>query len=558
MHATATEITDGYVDDVLTGRILAGRWIKAAARRYLDDRANGAARGLVWRGDRADHVIEFYGHCKHVKGRWAGSVIDLEPWQVFILANVFGWYRRDGMRRFRTVYEQVARKNAKSTKLAPVALYLLSADQEMGAEVYSAATTGAQARIVFDIAKAMVQRSKILSERLQAFAHSVFDPPTASKYLPINSKSESSEGYNVHGGLIDELHAHRDRKMFDVLKDGIGARAQPLVYCITTAGSNLDGICYEQRSYATKVLEGTVRDDTFFAAIYEMDPGDDWTDAALWIKSNPNLGVSVEVDEIDTACQQALALPSSQNDFKTKRLNLWVSAAEQWIDLDKYNACRDGGLTLDDEAFAGCPATIGLDLSSKVDVSAVSILILREGVYHSFGFYYLPRDVVEAGAAGSHASYAGWSTQGFFELTPGNVIDQNVIQATVLDLYERFNVVSVGYDNWQANKLAGELLDAGVDMQPVPRTAKAMSEPMKEWEAAVLEGRYRHAGNPVQTWMVSNVTAYTDLNGNIFPRKETKNSKQKIDGAVAEIMAWAQMQEYMITPAAAGPPRVWA
>ena len=531
-----------YISDILSDKIPACKWVKLACERQKKDLERWKGKsGKYWFDGSVDgsaHTIcWFIENLPHVKGEWAkrGETISLEPWQCFGLTTLFGWKKQDGTRRFRTSYEEVPRKNAKSTKASGVGLYMLAEDKEMGAEVYSAAVTRDQAKIVWQDAKSMVNRDHEFQSHfgIRAMAHSVFQESTGSKFMPLSSDANTLEGLNVHCGIIDELHAHRTREVYDVLEMATGSRAQPLIYVITTAGSNRAGICYEVREYLTKILQEVVEDDSFFGIIYTIDDGDDWADPAVWKKANPNFGISIYPDDFERLARKALEMPSATNNFLTKRLNLWVNADTAWMDMKAWERCAD--LTLKEEDFEGQDCHIGLDLASKVDIAAKVKLFKREVEgkehYYAFGKYYLPESAVEESR---NSQYSGWERMGRLVTTPGNVTDYEYIKDDLRHDSSRFQIVEIPYDPFQATQLSTEMYAEGFPMVEVRPTVLNFSEPMKNLEALVLSGRFHHDGCPVLTWMVSNVVCHRDNKDNIYPRKEREENK--IDGVVALLM----------------------
>lgn len=524
-----------YAQAVCSGALEACRWVRLAAKRQLEDLERIGASDWPYTFDElaAERVCRFVELLPHIKGQWAGRPIKLEPWQQFLLCTVFGWVHAEtGLRRYRTSYVEVPRKNAKSTLSAGVALYLTALDGEAGAEVYTAATTRDQARIVFDDAKRMAARSPGLRKRfgVTTLAHRVVQAGTASALAPLSAEGSSLDGLNIHGAIVDELHAHKTRAVYDVLETGTGARTQSLLWLITTAGSNRAGICYEQRSYVTKLLEGVVQDHTYFGLIYTLDEGDDWASEAAWRKANPNYGISVIPEDIARLARKAQELTSAQNNFLTKRLNVWVNAATAWMDMPSWERCADPDLVLDD--FEGCECYAALDLASRIDIAVLMLLFVRDGVFHVFGRYYLPEDTVEAAG---NAQYAGWAADGRLVVTPGNVIDYDYIERDLLETAARFQLREAPYDPWQAVQFSQRMIDQGLPMVELRPTVQSFSEPMKSLEALVRERKLRHDGDPVLTWMMSNVVAHLDAKDNIYPRKE--RPELKIDGVVALIMA---------------------
>ncbi len=547
-----------YCTRTLSGEIAACKWNKAACQRQLDDLQAAESDPhfpFEWRPDKAEHICRFLELLPHIKGEWAGKAIELQLWQIFILTTVFGWYRKNGRRRYRTVYIEVPRKNAKSTLSSGVALYMLTADSEPGAEIYSAATTRDQARIVFDDAKKMATLEPGFRQRygVRVLAHSLYEVINGGKFLPLSAEGGTLDGLNIHFAVVDELHAHRTRAVYDVLETGTGARSQSLLWNITTAGSDRAGICYEQRTYVTGVLNTVLRrhdglgypvkgssieDDTYFGIIYSIDDGDDWASESCWAKANPNYNISIYPDDIRRLADKALKTASARPNFLTKRLDVWVNAASAWMDMRLWDACADA--TLEKSQFAECKCVIGLDLASKKDIADKVTIFerLESGVVHYYAFatHYLP----EAAAVDENNSqYAGWVEDGWLTTTPGNVTDFDLIEEDIRNDLVAWKVAEIPFDPWQATQLSSHLLGEGAPMVEFRQTVQHMSEPMKEFEALVLAGRFHHTGDPVLTWMVSNVVAFRDNKDNIYPRKETE--EKKIDGVIATIMALARL-----------------
>lgn len=528
-----------YARNVLGGEVVACLYVKQACKRFFDDLENGHKRGLVFDENEAQAACDFYPmFCCHIKGKWAGEPIILEPWQAFSIVNVFGWkIKKTGKRRFRTVYEEVARKNAKSTKSSGVALFMAGFDGEGGAEVYSAATTKDQARIVFNDAKQMVLKSPHLKRRFGTYKNNIHVLNEASKFEPLSSDANTLDGLNVHCGIIDELHAHKTREVYDVIETATGSREQPLLYAITTAGSNKLGICYEVRTYATKVLGGQVEDDSFFSVIYTLDDGDDWKDEANWIKANPNLGISKNIDDMRRLAKKAAEMPTARNNFLTKHLNIWVNAAESWMNMEKWDKAP---AIHDDDLLTSYPAWCGLDLSNKLDIAAL-VMVLRDptGEFHVKCRFYLPEDTVEAKSRTIGNMYRVWAESGYLTLTPGNVIDHDYIEDDIKALCAEHDVQEIAFDPWGGTQLANSLFGEGFPMVEVAQTVKNLSEAMKEVEALTHAGKLHHGDNPVLNWMASNVVAKIDKNENVFPFKEHPDNK--IDGMSALFTAMSRI-----------------
>ena len=545
-----TKTAKDYAEAVAAGEISACRWVQMACRRQLDDLARFKGKASPYQfnpklHDRegrafqpADNLCAFIERLPHVKGPLAGELISLEPWQVFILTTVFGWVKPDGKRRFRRSYIEVPRGNAKSTLSSALALYMLAADGEGGAEVYSLATTRDQARIVFGDAQTMARRSAGFRSRfaVNLGAHNMHVLATGSKFEALSAEGSTLDGLNIHFGCVDELHAHKTRTVYDVVETGTGKRDNSLLWVITTAGSNRAGICYEVRAFVTKLLDGVIQDDSQFGIIYGLDDGDAWDTEAALIKANPNWGISVRPEILGPLQAKAMQLPSAINNFKTKHLNEWVNAGTAWMDMRAWDACADSGLDLD--TFEGQPCWIGLDLASKTDIAALMLVFRHPDIadaYAVFGKYYLPEDTV---SAAGNSQYPGWMRTGRLTVTPGNVIDFSWIEADLMDMASRFGIQAVAFDPFQATQLSTRMLAEGLPMIEVRPTVLNFSEPMNTLEALVLQKKLVHDGDPVLAWMASNVVAHLDAKDNIYPRKE--RPENKIDGIVALIMALAR------------------
>ena len=524
-------IAEKYARDVISGKIVACHWVKQACLRQLDDLANGVP-GFQFSVAFASRACVFIEHLRHIKGALAGTRIILEPWQIFILTTVFGWVDGEKKRRFRHVYIEVPRGNGKSALSSGVALYALAADGEGGAECYTFATTRDQARIVFDTSKAMVSMSPDLAREfgLTKQAHSVTVMKTGSVLMPKSAEGSTLDGLNTHIAVIDELHAHKTRELYDVVVTSLGKRRQPLLWVITTAGFDNTGICYEVRTMVTRVLDRTVIDDAQFGIIYTIDPDDDWRTEAALKKANPNWGVSVMPAEVMRLQRTAMELPSSQNNFKTKHLDVWCSASAAWMDSDAWAACEDTGLDLAD--FEGCPCWIGLDLAAKNDITAKVRLFPYKDGFAVFAEYYLPKISIEKA---TNSQYSGWEIEGRLTATDGAMTDMKVVEEGLREDLSRFDVQAIGFDPWNALSLSTSLANDGAPMVEYRNTVEKFSDPMKRVEAMVQGGKLRHGDDPVMRWMMGNVVAKRDAKDNIFPRKE--RYENKIDGVVALIMA---------------------
>lgn len=527
-------ISQLYCQDVLAGKIPNCKTVKQAVERQQKDLKRKFSKGFpyIYDANKGARVCAFIELLPHIKGPLAGKPIQLEPWQIFIIMTVYSWVKEDGSRRYRRSYVEVPRGNGKSALSSGLGLYMLSADGEGGAEVYSFATTRDQAKIVFGDAQQMAHRSSGLRGHfgVEVNARNINVKKTASKFEALSAEGSTLDGLNTHFACIDELHAHKTRSVYDVVETSIGKRTQSLLWVITTAGSNRSGICYEVRGFVKKILNGSAKDETQFGIIYGLDAEDDWTTEEALIKANPNWGVSVMPEVLLPLQAKAMTMPSAANNFRTKHLNEWVNADVSWMDMRAWDKCGDTTLSVED--FEGQECYMALDLASKTDIAAKMNVYIKDGHYYAFGDYYLPRETVDKG---ENAQYSGWESLGLLTVTEGAIIDFQVIEDKILNDCKRFDIMEVPYDPFQATQLSMRLLNQGVNMVEVRPTVLNFSEPMKQLEALVLSGKFHHNGDPILTWMVSNVVCHTDAKDNIYPRKE--RPENKIDGVVALIMA---------------------
>lgn len=530
-----------YVRDVVSGAIPACEFVIQACQRQLDDleRKNW---GYYFDPKAAELVCEFTCHLPHIKGPLAGQCITLEPWQAFILSTAFGWLRHDnGKRRFRRAYVEVPRGNGKTTLSDGPALYCGFGEKEGGAEIYSAARTRDQAKVAFSAAQAMLRKAGPLRRALgiDVEAHRIIQMRTNSFFEALSADADSLDGKNVHFALIDELHAHRDRSVYDAIETGAGKRDQSMVWAITTAGADKTGICYEHRTYTLNILKGTVQDDTYFGIVYTIDKDDDWTLEATWRKANPNYGISVEPEHVEALCRKAMSSPASQANFLTKHLNVWIQTNEALYDMRAWDRCFDEALDIED--FVGEPCRLTVDLASKTDVAALVAVFERQveidgktvSRYYPFARFYVPEQAI---IESRNDSYKGWEIEQKLITTPGDVIDIDKIEADILEMSGRFEVLEVGYDPWQSQQMANHLAEQGANTVEYRQTVQNFSEPTKELDALMRAGRIAHPYGPRDplSWMVGNVVGHYDAKENVYPRKE--RPENKIDGAVALIM----------------------
>jgi phage terminase large subunit-like protein len=529
-----------YAGDAMSGKIPACRWTVSTCHRQLDDLDKAKSSEWPYRFDmdRASRICRFIEKLPHIKGEWAkaGGRIRLEPWQVFILTTVFGWaHKKTLLRRFRIVYIEVPRKNGKSTFSAGVGIYCACADGEEGAEVYSAATTRDQAKIVWNDAHSMVERSPGLKSHfgVTTSAFAISQLKTASRFQALSAEGNSLDGLNIHCAIVDELHAHRTRKVYDVLETPTGARSQPLIWNITTAGSDRSGICYEQRTYLTKILEGTAPDDTYFGIIYSLDDEDDWTDPAVWAKANPNYDVSVFPDDLERLCLKARQMTSAQATFKTKRLSVWVNADQALFDMEAWSRCADG--SLQEEDFHDEYCWIGIDLAPRHDFCSLVKLFRHDEDYYCFAKHYLSEIEIEESP---NAQFQGWCEEGWITTNPGNVNDYGLLEDELREAAKSYRIREVSYDDYSAHQFSIRMQEEGYTMVNYGATVKNFNEPTKLLEALIDAGKIHHNGDPVLAWMMSNVIGHFDRKDNVFPVKDQhQRGNNMTDGAIALIMA---------------------
>ncbi|QFQ87416.1 terminase large subunit [Paracoccus kondratievae] len=538
---------------VVDGRIVAGHLTRLACQRHLGDLKAGKTRSLSWDRAAALHAIEFFSHLRHSTGEWAGQPFVLQPWQQFVVGSVFGWKRADGLRRFRTAYVEVARKNGKSALLAGIALYALIADGEAGAHVYAAATTRDQARIVFGEAERMVAASPALSARVTRTVNNLAVLPTASWFRPLSADASKMDGLNVHLAAVDEVHEHPGPEIIQKLNTATGARRQPLIVEITTAGHDRHSVCRQHHEFSVKALEGSVPHETadsWFAYIATIDAGDDWTDPAVWVKANPSLGVTVKRDDLKRQIDEAREMPAQQNAIRRLRLNEWTEQVTRWLDMGVWAEggpgdgadWRDIRAGLDDleQKLLGRECYGGLDLARVNDLSAFMLLFPPTGdpalgdladKWIVLPRFWVPEEDILRRARRDRVPYATWRDQGFLTATPGNATDFAFIEAEIIALAGRYDLRELSYDRTFAGEIVQHLQDEGLNLVQFGQGFLSMAAPTAELERLSVSRLLWHGGHPVLHWNASNVAVRHDPAGNIKPDKE--RSSERIDGIVA-------------------------
>ena len=497
-------------------------------------------------GNKADEVLKFISLLTHSKGKWAGYLFMLEEWQEKIIKDVFGSVDKSGTRRYRTVYIEVPRKNGKTTFAAAMALYMLFMDGEQGAEVYSAAADREQASLVFNVAASMVRANPSLFKKcriIDSQKRIVFYQKN-SFYRAIPAEAPSAHGFNASAIIYDELHAAPNRELFDVLSTSQGAREQPLLIMITTAGYDQNSICYEQHDYAQKVLNGTIKDPSYYACIYAADENDDWTKMATWKKANPNYGISVNPEFLKKEAKRAQELPSYQNTFRRLYLNNWVQQQTRWIDLHLWD--EQAGIVIEEE-LKGRKCYGGLDLSTVSDLTAWVMVFPHDDpeTVDVLARFWCPASKLHDSTNKYRHQYQEWQRLGFLKTTPGDAIDYGFIRQQVLDDAKKFRLVDMNVDRlFQAHQLAMELIDELGEEKVIGmgQGFMSMAVPMKELERRLLARKIKHGGNPVLRFMADSVVVKQDAAGNLKPDKA--NSQARIDGIVALVMALDRLSRH--------------
>jgi len=508
-------------------------YVRQAAQRFIDDLGRD---DLEFRVSEAEKWCEFLEKMPHVKGKWAAKNLKfkLSPYQIFCTANIFGFYLPEsGRRRFNDVYVEVPRKSGKSFWFAAVGNGMLTIDGEHGAEVYCGATTEKQAWEIFKPAKLMAEKTPKFRKKyeIDANAKSLSILQNGSKFEPVIGNP--GDGPSPSCAIVDEFHEHKNSDMVDTFQTGMGARDNPLLIHVTTAGSDMGGPCYAKRDDIKQILAGTVKDDCVFGIIYTIDDGDKWDTIAAQIKANPNYGISVDPDFLKGQLAAARRSATKQVAYKTKCLDMWVGGKKAWMNMLSFQACRKKNLKIGD--FKGRKCLAAFDLASKIDIASRCVLfppLTKGDKYRAFFKHYLPEDVV---LEGGNTRYKAWHATGWLETTPGNVIDFDQIEDDLKDLAREYQVVEAPFDPYQATQFSTRMMTEGLPMVEIGATVKNFSEPMKEVEKLILAKEIEFELDPVLLWMFGNVTAQLDKKDNIFPNKE--RNENKIDGVVALIMA---------------------
>lgn len=533
-----------YAEKVINGDIIACKQVIGSCKRYFKDleRAEDDQCSFYFDLDLAERFLRLAQKFKHVKGNWDNPCIIYESWQNFIFMNVFGFISKiTGSRRFRTCHIEVPRGNGKSAIASQVGLYMLALENPKGNEVYSAATGRDQARIILDSARAMARANKgfLKATGVRVLAHQVVHEKSESFFRALSADSNTLDGLQPVCALIDELHSHKNRSVYDVIDSAMSKRRDSLLFVITTAGFDTSGIGYSQSAYCSKICNGDFEDDSFFGIVYTIDEKDDPYNRLSWIKANPNWGISVDPINFESKAMKAKENPSDQNNFNVKHLNVWTNSASPFFNVRKWDLCTNHKLSLDD--FKGEKCWVGIDLASKIDLTSFAYIFKRDNKYYFFTENFIPEQTI---IESKNDLYPKWVASGDVIKTKGEAINYSYLEEVLFHRSRQFKFIGVHYDPWNATELAQIMSGKRIEMIEFRMTVANLSEPMKKIDASLREERFIHRENSCERWCLGNVVAKVDANDNVFPRKD--NDQLKIDPIVAAIMAmagWVQEEE---------------
>jgi phage terminase large subunit-like protein len=532
-----TDPTTDYASAVVQGQVIAAPLVRKACERHLNDLEVGADRGLTWKPDKAGKAIGFIEKfCHLAEGEFAGKPFILQPWQRFITGSLHGWRRADDRRRFNTAYIEIAKGNGKTPWAAAMGLHALIADGEAGAQVVAAAVSRAQAGIGFGDAHKMVSASPLLRQRVQRNVAALSIPSTHSTFRPVSSEARTLDGLRIHYAMLDELHAHPDEHVADRIRAGTKGRRNPLIVEITNAGFDRYSICYRHHAHSEAVVTGALQDDSWFAFVAGLDEGDDWRDEQCWVKSNPNLGISVPLSYLRREVAEAQAIVTKESQVRRFNFCEWVESETRWISLDTWD---EGATPVDVDALQGKRAIAGLDLAAVHDLTALTLLFpADDGSYDLLAWFWHPREGLMHRVQRDRVPYDRWSDDGYLILTDGPATDYAAIRAKLTELCATFDVIDIGVDMHNAQQLVQDLTHDGRTVTAVQQGMLTLSPAVKEVERLVLERKLRHGGHPLLRWCVSNTLMETDAAGNMKPSKQ--KSRERIDGVSAMATAMAR------------------
>jgi phage terminase large subunit-like protein len=533
----------------MAGEIVTGRLVRLACARHLEDMRIGSERGIYFDAAAADRVFKFFETLLFLsEGQFSGMPFKLELWQCFVIGSIFGWMRHDGTRRFRVAYVEIGKGNGKSPMAGGIGLYGLVADHEPAAEIYAAAVTKEQARILFRDAEHMREASPRLCRIIKANVNNLSCPKTGSFFRAISSERKGLDGKRVHMALIDEIHEHPSAIVVEKMRAGTKARLNPLIFLITNSGYDRQSVCWNHHEQSRQVVEGSIQNDAWFAYVCSLDDGDDWkTDKKCWIKANPNLGISVPENYLMEQVEEAIQLPSKENIVARLNFCVWTESATRAIPSETWSACSSKYC---EDEMAGRTCVAGLDLGSVQDTSALSLVFPPDDKileWRTLNYFFCPEAKVRERTSKGMANYLVWQKQGRLIATPGNVTDYRYIRRFISGvdangekvegecLADKFQIEEIAYDRWNATQLVIDLQGDGLNMTQFGQGFASFQSPVRDFLRMVLSGELRHDNNPVMNWQIGNLTFAQDPAGNQKPDKET--SGDKIDGVVAMIMA---------------------
>jgi phage terminase large subunit-like protein len=526
-----------YVKAVQSGEWVAGKYQQLAVDRFVNDLKRTNLKFNIEEGER---WCKFFSLLKHSKGKQhLNKSFVLEDWQVFLIMNIYGWQKLDGLRRFKNVYIEIARKNGKSTLVTGMGLGALLIDREATPEVYSAATKGDQARIIFEEASRMIGKSSLLSNKLTVMRDSIFCKANFGVFKPLASDSKTLDGLNVHFAAIDEVHAHKSSEVIDLLDTATGAREQPLIVEITTSGSNKGTICYKHNELTKKILEGVIKNDAWFGVVYSIDEGDDWKDDKVWIKANPNLGVSKRKEYMYEQFEKAQQMPSFLNTFLRLDLNVWTGSTTRWISDETWMDCYED---FTEQDLLGMECIAGCDLASVGDTNAISLLFKVDNEFKLLNYFFVPAETKQKKYELENINYPEWVRDGDIIETTLPSRDDEAIILKVLEIKSKFKLKSIAFDRWQSEDIVHKLESVGVECVAFGQGYRSMSYPTKKLEEMVTNKQLKHNGNKAMRWMVSNIMIERDAADNIKINKA--KSSDKVDGPVSLVMALGTMLDY--------------
>lgn len=527
------EIVRNYINDVLTGRILVGIYVKKAFKRHLSDLEKSLNDDFPYEFShkKGQHILDFFPRFLKHEGN---QTFNLEPFQQAKLYIAFGWVRKtNGYRRFRKVYIEIPRKNGKTSLCGGLALYFLTADNEYKPEIYFAASTRDQASLGFKAGLQVAKQSPLIKKGRKITRYKIENPSNNGLIQALSSEANSLEGLNVHAGITDEMHVHKSDEVINAIDQGMGSRNQPMSIEITTAGSNASetSIGFTHHNYSKAVLDGSIIDDTWFAIIYSIDKKDlkKWDDPKIWHKANPGLGTIKKFDYMQSMFDRAAGMPKFKPSFIIKDLNIWMQNEKEWLPVEVYN---NGIQDVKLEQFIGRPCILGLDLASTSDISSLAYIFPTDDMQLDESViiweHFIPLEDIQRRTKLDRVPYDIWEKQGCFKVTPGNVTDYDIIQERIIEANKIFDLLCLAYDPYQAHQMAITLSNQhGIELVQVAQVMSRMGPPTSKLERALVGNKITHPDDPVAKWMFGNVMIITDTNNNI--KMDKKRSKEKID-----------------------------